>query len=62
MRRSLLSVALLLVLSAALLPAAPAASASAAPLTEKAIFFASDGMRPDFVDRYAAEGLMPTFA
>ncbi|HWQ15449.1 MAG TPA: alkaline phosphatase family protein [Roseiflexaceae bacterium] len=65
MRRSLLSVALLLVLSAAMLPAAaaPAASASATnALTAKAILFASDGMRPDLVDRYTAEGAMPTFA
>lgn len=35
---------------------------ASAPLTEKAIFFASDGMRPDLVDKYAAEGNMPTFA
>lgn len=32
------------------------------PLTQKAIFFASDGMRPDLMERYAAEGLMPTYA
>jgi 2',3'-cyclic-nucleotide 2'-phosphodiesterase (5'-nucleotidase family)/predicted AlkP superfamily phosphohydrolase/phosphomutase len=29
---------------------------------EKAIFFASDGMRPDLMERYAAQGLMPTYA
>ena len=28
--------------------------------TDKAILFASDGMRPDLVDRYAREGVMPT--
>ena len=32
------------------------------PSTEKAIFFASDGMRPDLVDKYAAAGAMPTYA
>ena len=30
------------------------------PLAEKAILFASDGMRPDLVDKYTAEGAMPT--
>jgi 2',3'-cyclic-nucleotide 2'-phosphodiesterase (5'-nucleotidase family) len=32
------------------------------PSTERAIFFASDGMRPDLVDKYVAEDAMPTFA
>ena len=32
------------------------------PLTEKAILFASDGMRPDLVDKYAAAGAMDTMA
>lgn len=32
------------------------------PAAEKAILFAADGMRPDLVDRYAAEGAMPTMA
>ena len=31
------------------------------PLTKKVIMFASDGMRPDLVDRYVDEGSMPTF-
>ena len=31
------------------------------PLAEKAIMFASDGMRPDLMERYAAKGLMPTY-
>ena len=30
------------------------------PPTDKAILFASDGMRPDLVQRYADEGAMPT--
>jgi 2',3'-cyclic-nucleotide 2'-phosphodiesterase (5'-nucleotidase family) len=32
------------------------------PLTDKAIFFASDGMRPDLMEQYASEGAMPTYA
>jgi len=30
--------------------------------TEKAVFFAADGMRQDLVERYARQGLMPTMA
>jgi hypothetical protein len=30
--------------------------------TSKVIFFAADGMRPDLMERYAAEGAMPTYA
>jgi 2',3'-cyclic-nucleotide 2'-phosphodiesterase (5'-nucleotidase family)/predicted AlkP superfamily phosphohydrolase/phosphomutase len=37
------------------------ASAAAAP-AQKAILFSSDGMRPDLVDKYAGEGLMPTYS
>ena len=40
--------------------ASPEAAPASAPLSSKMIFFASDGMRPDLVDKYAAEGLMPT--
>ena len=29
--------------------------------TKKAILFASDGMRPDLMERYAKKGIMPTF-
>lgn len=31
------------------------------PRAEKVIFFATDGMRPDLMERYAAEGAMPSF-
>jgi 2',3'-cyclic-nucleotide 2'-phosphodiesterase (5'-nucleotidase family)/predicted AlkP superfamily phosphohydrolase/phosphomutase len=31
------------------------------PSVDKAILFASDGMRPDLVDKYAGQGVMPTF-
>lgn len=37
-------------------------SSTSQPLTNKVIFFASDGMRPDLMQRYAAEGAMPTYA
>ena len=33
-----------------------------APKADQVIFFASDGMRPDLMETYAAEGLMPTYA
>ena len=63
----LLRVLTVLLIAALLIPvgAAPApvtAAASNYPLTNKAIFFASDGMRPDLVDKYVGEGLMPTYA
>ncbi len=32
------------------------------PKADKVIFFASDGMRPDLMETYAADGLMPTYA
>ena len=55
-------VGLLTVVIAALLSGAARTNAEAAPLTAKAIFFAADGMRPDLMERYAAQGAMPTFA
>jgi len=42
--------------------AAPGGAPANSPLTDKVIFFASDGMRPDLVDKYVAEGIMPTYA
>lgn len=43
------------------LPANPEPSA-ADPLAPKVIMFAADGMRPDMVAQYAAQGYVPTFA
>lgn len=45
----------------------PPVTAAAAPVVgvgaaARAVFFASDGMRPDLVDKYAAAGAMPTYA
>src|SRR5215211_372177 len=64
MRRSLLSIILLLLLAALALPVAAAtqsAVSAAAPLANKAIFFAADGTRPDLMEKYAAAGAMPTY-
>jgi 2',3'-cyclic-nucleotide 2'-phosphodiesterase (5'-nucleotidase family)/predicted AlkP superfamily phosphohydrolase/phosphomutase len=65
MRRSLLSIVLLVLLLGLALPVAAAqvvtADGSNGPLSSKALFFASDGMRPDLMERYAAQGLMPTY-
>src|SRR5262245_54355129 len=56
----------LAILSLIVLPAGAFAAPQEAPsndaLASKMIFFASDGMRPDMVDKYAGEGIMPTFA
>ena len=65
-RSRLLTLFSVVTLLATLVPAAAAAKptpppAAAQPSTDKAIFFASDGMRPDLVDRFVGEGAMPTF-
>ncbi|HEY5903166.1 MAG TPA: alkaline phosphatase family protein [Anaerolineales bacterium] len=53
----------LLILSLVILPAgAAAAPSSASALANKVIFFSSDGMRPDLMEKYAAAGAMPTYA
>ena len=39
-----------------------ATSSRQAALTDKAVFFAADGLRQDIVARYARQGLMPTMA
>lgn len=41
---------------------ASAASEADGPLADKVIMFASDGMRPDLVDKYAGAGVMPNLA
>jgi 2',3'-cyclic-nucleotide 2'-phosphodiesterase (5'-nucleotidase family) len=42
--------------------AAPETAPANAPLASKVVLFASDGMRPDLVDTYIGEGVMPTYA
>ena len=53
---------LAMVLSTGALPASGAAAWMKWPLAERVIFFAADGMRPDMMEEYAAEGIMPTYA
>ena len=43
-------------------PVVAAPTGGGKPSTSKAILFASDGMRPDLMEKYAAEGQMPTYA
>ena len=43
-------------------PVAAAPATGGKPSTDKAILFASDGMRPDLMEQYAAAGDMPTYA
>jgi 2',3'-cyclic-nucleotide 2'-phosphodiesterase (5'-nucleotidase family) len=57
---------ILVVLSLFLIPynaaAAPEFDSSSTSLTNKVIFFGSDGMRPDLMEKYASAGAMPTYA
>jgi len=57
---------MMLILSMVLAPVGAYAANDSAPtntpLTSKIIFFGSDGMRPDLMEKYAAEGAMPTYA
>lgn len=57
-------VALAIVLSLATSAAAPLAKSTppSKPEASKVIFFTADGMRPDLMEKYAAEGAMPTYA
>jgi 2',3'-cyclic-nucleotide 2'-phosphodiesterase (5'-nucleotidase family)/predicted AlkP superfamily phosphohydrolase/phosphomutase len=41
--------------------AAPSAASASAPLANKVLFFTADGMRPDLMEKYAAEGVLPTY-
>ena len=41
--------------------AAPPPNASAIGSADRTVMFAGDGMRPDLVDKYVAEGVMPTY-
>jgi 2',3'-cyclic-nucleotide 2'-phosphodiesterase (5'-nucleotidase family)/predicted AlkP superfamily phosphohydrolase/phosphomutase len=56
----------LLILSLLVLPAgalaAPENTPANAALASKVLFFSSDGMRPDLMEQYAAQGAMPTYA
>ncbi len=57
------ALALVTTITAAPAPAPGGPPAKGGPgSAEKVIFFSSDGMRPDLVEQYAAEGAMPTYA
>lgn len=63
MRRSLWSLITIALLLVGIMPIVARAKpeSATAPFANKAIFFASDGMRPDLMERYAAQGVMPTY-
>jgi 2',3'-cyclic-nucleotide 2'-phosphodiesterase (5'-nucleotidase family)/predicted AlkP superfamily phosphohydrolase/phosphomutase len=65
MKGRLLQLALVLVLLVIAVPASRAIAdvgRAPRPSTEKVIFFAADGMRPDMMEQYAEAGVMPTYA
>ncbi|MDO8484995.1 MAG: alkaline phosphatase family protein, partial [Candidatus Limnocylindrales bacterium] len=61
-RTPVLLTVLSLLLSLVPVTASAAKPPSGKPSTDKAILFASDGMRPDLMEAYAAQGEMPTYA
>jgi 2',3'-cyclic-nucleotide 2'-phosphodiesterase (5'-nucleotidase family) len=66
MKRRIFNLLLALVMmvsiaSPALASATDAPSTASFPTSQKAIFFAADGMRPDLMELYASKGLMPTY-
>ncbi len=59
---SLLTILALLAALSGVAARATAATGQAPPFTQRALLYASDGMRPDLMERYAAAGAMPTYA
>jgi Type I phosphodiesterase / nucleotide pyrophosphatase len=59
---SLLTILALLAALSGVAARATAATGQAPPFTQRALLYASDGMRPDLMERYAAQGAMPTYA
>src|SRR3990172_10052797 len=61
--KGLVLLALVVVFTAiAVAGAASASSTANGPLAEKVIFFGSDGMRQDLMNKYVGQGVMPTYA
>ncbi|MBI2764006.1 MAG: 5'-nucleotidase C-terminal domain-containing protein [Chloroflexi bacterium] len=61
--RSIILLSVMALLSTSLgAPVAAAPKPPEKPTAPRAILFSSDGMRPDLVDKYVAEGVMPTYA
>ena len=61
-RTPVLLIVLSLLLSVVPMTASAANPPIGKPSTDKAILFSSDGMRPDLMETYAAQGEMPTYA
>jgi 2',3'-cyclic-nucleotide 2'-phosphodiesterase (5'-nucleotidase family) len=66
MRRRRLTVSLAIALATAVFvilagPGAAREAKAPVPAAEKVVFFGSDGMRPDLMEKYAAAGAMPTY-
>src|SRR6266536_4933157 len=59
---SLLTILALLAALSGVAARATAATGQAPPFTQRALLYASDGMRPDLMERYAAQDAMPTYA
>jgi 2',3'-cyclic-nucleotide 2'-phosphodiesterase (5'-nucleotidase family) len=60
-RRFRLALAITFALVASLLPLSSSPVQAAVPHANKVILFSSDGMRQDLAEKYAAEGVMPTY-
>jgi hypothetical protein len=60
--RTVMAFALLLTAAVPVTGALAAPPGPSGPLTQKVIFFAADGMRPDLMEKYVAEDAMPTYA
>ena len=60
-RLGLLALPLLLAVVVVSIGPGAAQGTTSDSLTDKVILFASDGMRPDLMERYAAQGAMPTY-
>jgi len=58
----IISALVLSTFSSAAAPAGPQPNLPAKPSADRVILFSSDGMRPDLMERYAAEGAMPAYA
>ncbi len=52
----------LLVVASVILAGGAVAKEDPAPLAGRTVLFASDGMRPDLMEKYAAQGAMPTYS
>lgn len=61
MRRNIMVIVLIIGFISMGLPGSAAPVPQANPTSPKVVFFVSDGLRPDKVEAYAAQGVMPTY-